>query len=224
MKCEDAVLKDTLVVLQCCKSKEDVELYPNENYNLAETIPRTYRILDEAITRFTREGIIGISSNRVTALSLYQGHFYRVPGLKSKIVQEIRCGPYQFLIMSAGYGIVHPFQRINNYESRMTGRITRYWLESGLPLVIEEFVKNGGYTQVFGFFSKSSDYLKIFEDVDWRNLDNVDVGGFFYLDGIRGASKVLKYQAGLLMNLLNNRFQVKPNEYSGADVVFVKTK
>lgn len=219
---EGGKVKDTLIIFQCCKKKGDIELYPDEDFDLATRLPRTKNILKSSVDRFSHEGVIDTSSRLVTALSRYDGHFYNTPGLRSKVAEEIRYGSFQFLIMSAGYGFVHPFQKIRKYEQRMTGKITRYWLNVGLPSVLEEFLEAGRYKNAYGFFSKSADYRKIFEEVSWHRLNRLEEAGYFYLEGIRGASKVLKSSALLMLKLLDKNFKEKPHSFGGADVVFAK--
>lgn len=159
---------------------------------------------------------------KVSALSLYRGHFYEYPGLKARIADEIENGRYQFLIMSAGYGFVHPFQRIHDYEQQMNGKVTTFWLRNGLPRVLEEYIREYEFKYAYGIFSKYADYRKIFEKVDWRTLKSIKEAGYFYLDDIRGASKVLQKQAQLLVCLLEQGFQKKPNILNEARVRYVK--
>jgi len=52
----------------------------------------------------------------------------------------------------------------------MKGETIRYWLEVGLPKVLEEFVVTSEITRVYGFFSKEADYRKIFEAANWSKL------------------------------------------------------
>lgn len=215
-------MKGTLVIFQCCKKKRDVELYPNDNFDLESHIPKTKEILEKAVTQFSREGIIDVSSRPVTALSRYDGHFYNTPHLRARVADEVRHGPYQFLIMSAGYGLAHPFQRIYKYEQRMVGKITRYWLNVGLPEVLEEFIETYRFKKVYGFFSKSADYRKIFAAVSWSRLNSLEEAGYFYLDGIRGTGKILSISAMLMLKLLDANFKEKPGSFKGSKTVFVK--
>jgi hypothetical protein len=215
-------VKDTLVILQCCKKKGNIELYPDEDFDLAIRVPKTKEILLRSVKDFSSRGIIDTSSKPIKALSRYEGHFYNTPGLRSKVAEEIRNGSNEFLIMSAGYGFVHPFQRIYDYEQKMKGNTTRYWLSAGLPRVLQEFLETGGHKKAYGFFSKSADYRKIFESVDWHRLTELQEAGYFYLDGIKGASKILKLSALLMLKLLDKNFEEKPQSFRGAEVVFVK--
>jgi hypothetical protein len=201
--------KDTLIIIQCCKSKNPVELYPDHKYNFYKQIPKTKSILENAVKQFTEDDVIDVKSKLVTALSLYTGHFYSVEGLKDKIVEELLNGRYDFLIMSAGYGFVHPFQRIHDYDQQMKGKVTTYWLNQGLPQVLSEYVENVGFQYVYGFFSKSADYRRIFEKVDWENNLSLREAGFFYVEGIKGAGNILRFQAELMLKQIEEGFANK---------------
>jgi len=210
------------LIFQCCKRKNGTEELPQEDFNLDYRLPKTKRILKSGIQKFSSMGIIDVKSKPITALSRYNGHFYNTPSLKSIVADEIEKGPFDFLIMSAGYGFVHPFQKIHNYDQQMKGKTTKYWLNNGLPKVLEEFIETGNYTRVFGFFSKSADYKKIFEKVNWNRIKELNESGYFYIDGVRGTPKVLKLSASLMLKLLENNFKRKPQTFNNSDVVFVK--
>jgi hypothetical protein len=184
----------------------------------------TKKILKNAIKKFIREGVIDTSSRPITALSRYDGFFYSTPNLRKKVLEAIERGSCQFLIMSAAYGFVHPFTKIHNYEQQMAGKITNYWISAGLPSVLKEFTETGEYRNVYGFFSKSADYRKIFHAVDWNGIPYLKEAGYFYLQGIRGSAKISKTCSLLMMKLLNEDFKKKPVTFRDADVKFVKTR
>ena len=216
-------MKDTLVVIQCCKKKQDVELYPNDEFDFAASIPRTSWILKDSEKRFILKREIDASSHPVTALSRYNGYFYALPCVRTRVADEIRHGSCQFLIMSAAYGFVHPFQKIYNYEKQMKGETTRYWLKIGLPKVLEEFIVTSGITRAYGFFSKSADYRKIFEAASWSKLSELREAGYFHLDETRGTRKILEISSQLMLNLLDTNFAEKPRSSKGSKVAFIKT-
>lgn len=201
------IAKDTLIIIQCCKSKSLVELYPDHSHDLYKQIPKTRRILERGVKYFIEDGVIDVNSKLVTALSLYAGHFYSVEGLKKRIVEELLHGRCDFLIMSAGYGFVHPFQRVHDYDQRMSGAVTSYWLNNSLPSVLSEYVENGRFQYVYGFFSKSADYRRIFEKVEWGDLRALKEAGFFYVEGIKGAGNILRSQAELMLKQLREGFK-----------------
>jgi len=220
-------MADTLIILYCSGRKQLKEQYPNSSITLREHVPKNHHILKKTIRIFEEKEKIVVSSPRVTSLSLYQGSFYSVPGLKDEIYNQIRSGKLDFLIMSAGYGFVHPFQKIHYYDLKMKGDVTRWWRQNDLHKILEEYVINQKIKRVYGFFSKTGDYKKIFEDVNWRSLKNVEKAGYYYLQGIRGrkAQQVVPKTLGILMlHQIEIGFQRHPiTFYNQSEVIFHST-
>jgi len=214
----------TLIVLYCSGRKRCIEQYPNSSFTLRKHVPNTYHILDETIKIFKEKKKIDITSPQVSSLSLYQGHFYNVSGLKEEIYNQIKSGKLDFLIMSAGYGFVHPLQKIHEYDVKMKGLITRWWRQNGLHKVLEEYVINQKMKRIYGFFAKTSDYKKIFEDVNWQSLKDIEEAGYYYLQGIRGpkAQRLVPETLGKLMLCqIKNGFQQPPILYQhNSEVIF----
>ncbi len=213
-------MADTLIVLQCCKTKTLVEDYPNKSFDVFQFLPRTGVALQSAIRRNEELGVIDASTRDVTALSLYRGIFYIYPGLKYRVYSELEKDGVQFIILSAGYGIVHPFQRIHGYEQEMKGRVTSNWIELGVVGVLKEYIVENGFKQVYGMFSKSSGYKKMFEEIDWSKIPSVKRAGYFYLDEIRGTHNVLEGQARLLLELLEKGFDIEKVALSAGTVTY----
>jgi len=211
---------NTLVVFQCCKRKNGIERYPHEDYDLSSRIPETWFTLEKAIENFTVKGIIRKDSPKISAISRYNGFFYRVEDFRETIVREIRLGTTDFLIMSAAYGFVHPFQRIHRYEQRMTGKTTRYWLKVGLSKVLSEYICSSHFTHVYGFFSKTAEYRKIFEEVPWKIHSNLKEAGYFALEGLIGAPNVLQTLSRMSLHLIQTQFFTIPHEFEGGKVLF----
>ncbi|GAG04916.1 unnamed protein product [marine sediment metagenome] len=70
--------------------------------------------------------------------------------------------------MSAVYGILTPSERIQNYDMQMAAV---HWKRHGLPKIIEEYIEQNNITHVYGFFSRTADYIKIMKSVDWKQLN-----------------------------------------------------
>jgi hypothetical protein len=213
-------MKDTLVVFQCCKSKGGQELFPEENAKLDAKLPTRQGVLAEAVTEFTDKGIIDSGAPKITALSLYSGAFYEIPHFRDTVADELRKGSTDFLIMSAAYGLVHPFQRIQAYEQRMQREVTRHWIEVGLPELLVEYIQTSQIRRVYGFFSKSADYRTIFDAAPWERLPKVTEAGYFYLSGIQGTGKILRSLSRLFLGLLKCGFSDKPRRFAEAIVTF----
>ncbi len=161
----------TLIVTQCCKRKSEVELFPGApEVDLPALLPETGDLL-----RAGRRSVLGgLTGSTVTALSLYDGWEYRAMD-KRLIYKAIMGGVIELLIISGGYGVVHPLERVRPYEAQMTPALAKKWLEIGLPKVLEEFVAVSGVERVYGLFTASSQYSKIFRDVNWTSLKSAGV-------------------------------------------------
>jgi len=155
-----------LIVTQCSSRKSDVELFPNAPVvDLPSKLPETGRILLEGRRRFLR----GLSGLPVTALSLYDGHEYRA--MDRRLVYEaLLRGSAELLILSGGYGLVHPLERVKGYDVRMDSRLAAAWIELGLHRALEEFIELARVQEVYGLFTKSSAYSRLFRAVNWGRL------------------------------------------------------
>lgn len=45
-----------------------------------------------------------------------------------------------------------------------------FWIQHGLTKVIEKYIEQNKITHIYGFFSKSTDYMRIMKSVDWNKL------------------------------------------------------
>ena len=217
-------MKNTLVVIQCCASKKGTEKFPTKEIDLSTRLSRTHHILEKGQLKFEEADVIKTRTPRVSALSLYTGWFYRTTPVRQTINQQIETGYADFLIMSAGYGFVHPFQKIHKYDQQMKGTTTRFWLTIGLPKVLAEYIEWGKFQNVYGFFSKTGDYRKIFEAADWQEMSQIQEAGYFYLDRIQGTSTVLQKLAGLFVHELKNNFMQKPTLWDNAKVIYCRSR
>jgi len=108
------------------------------------------------------------------AINLYDGHLYNPIGKRDKdkgylrkpVKEVMTAKKADVFIISAYYGIVHAFEEINNYNLRMDAKIRNRWIgELCLPNFIEDMIKNNRYDKVYGFFPRTSQYVKIFESI-----------------------------------------------------------
>ena len=107
------------------------------------------------------------ASAQHAALDYYDGILYQVPGFRQAVVEALRSGEPEFLILSGAYGMLFPEEPIHNYEKPLNAP---YWVGHRLPEVIEELVEKANVETVYGFLPKTTDYRKIFEAVDWGRL------------------------------------------------------
>lgn len=133
-----------------------------------------------------REGMssyIDFNSKVLSALDRYNGHLYNSsPGFKNIIKEAYSKNNIHILIISAVYGILTPSERIHNYEKQMDAM---YWRHHGLPKIIEEYIEQNNITHVYGFFSRTTNYIKIMKSVDWKQLtvrSNLQLSRTYYIN------------------------------------------
>jgi len=156
-----------LIVTQCCKRKNPIELF-NINISILDTLSKTRDILIEGRKNF-EQYIYG--TKKVTALSLYDGILYNSLN-KELVYEEFIKNRVDFVIISAAYGIVHAFEKIREYDLEMNGNVKKQWLKIGLPRVLEEYITKTNPKEVYGFFTKSSLYSKVYTNINLNTISN----------------------------------------------------
>lgn len=154
-----------LIITQCCFRKRAVELFPEISRSVLDIISEdNVRALIRG-RELLKDCIYG--SRDVTALSLYDGFEYKALN-KWLIKRAILNSEVDLIIVSAGYGLVHAFERVRAYNAVMKGDVLRLWLSVGLPGVIADYAIRSSAEVVYGFFTKSSGYVEIFRRVARR--------------------------------------------------------
>ncbi len=97
----------------------------------------------------------------VTALSLYNGLEYRVLN-KRLVYEKYLSKEIDFLIISGGYGIVHGFEKIRDYNVQLNRRVLRVWLGLGLDKILANYIVNKDVEEVYGFFTRTSNYRAVY--------------------------------------------------------------
>lgn len=208
-----------LLVIQCCKDKGGTRSDPLTPVDVRQRLGASASILDVGQGHFHRHFDHG--SVPKLAILRYDGHFYRTPGVRNELIAAVRAGRLDLLIMSAGYGFVHAFQPIKEYELEMKGPVTTYWSRAGLAKVLEEYVRRTRPSEVVGIFSQSAGYLKVFEGASWPALKAQGAtGGAREISptNVAGTAKVLRSQAGVASWLLANQFAPLPPVLHGVAI------
>ena len=125
-----------LMVTQCCAKKREVELFQGMDQSVLNVVSPRYANILMRGRELLKKNIYG--GRDVTALSLYDGFEYRVLD-KWLVKEKYLIGEVDFVIISAGYGVVHAFERIRAYDAVMKGRVLRLWLSLGLPEIIANY-------------------------------------------------------------------------------------
>ena len=206
----------TLIVTQCCKRKNSTELF-NVNASILDLLEETRNILIEGRKKF-KQYIYG--TKEVTALSLYDGLLYSSLD-KMLVYEEFMKNKIDFIIISAAYGIVHAFEKIREYDLEMSRSIVKYWLKIGLPKVLEEYIAKTDAEKVYGFFTKSSMYTKVFANVNLNNIsDHVLKYALVYAENCRGRSNSLRELGYSIVHLI--KYGALPKEIKYCEKIVTK--
>ena len=98
-------------------------------------------------------------AEEVSAGLMYSGHMYT-----PDVHDMIREGKADFLILSAGYGVLHCSEMARPYEKVLDQTALRHWRRYNVGLLIAEFLLSRKFDAVVGFFSDSSLYSELLAD------------------------------------------------------------
>ena len=114
-----------LFLIPCSKKKTDKKMIKcNQKTVFNYLSPQFQQKLKKAREKF--KDCIKSDSNLINALSRYNGHLYNVaPSFKQKLFNAIKENKLDLFIISAGFGIVHAFERIPDYDLRMDNKIAK---------------------------------------------------------------------------------------------------
>jgi len=118
------------------------------------------------------EPIASIEQNAVSqySLDLYDGFMYRTAGFKSSVLDFLRRGIGHLGIISGGYGLVLPNEKIYKYSCRLSDS-KNIWLKHGFPYIVSEFAAVIKAKHIVGFFGGTTDYAKLIRKVCWLHDD-----------------------------------------------------
>jgi len=196
-------LFELLIITQCCKSKQLVELFPDVNTSVLDKLSDwAKKRLLEARKVFKNKIY---SKREVTALSLYVGYEYEV--LDKGLIHDLYLrGGVDFIIISAGYGVVHAFERIKKYEAYMDSKTTRTWIRNELPIVIADYITNTHPKEVYGFFSKTSGYREIFRNTIDHIPKDLEMEIYVaYPENCRGMVNIMRSLGQAINHLIKER-------------------
>ncbi len=200
-----------LIVTQCCKAKVEQELFPHVARSVLEGLDERHRSLLLEGRRRLAGTIYG--GREVSALSMYSGHQYRVLD-KQLVLEGFLEGRADMLIVSAGYGLVHAFEKVRLYEASMK-KYGRLWMRAGLDRVLANYVENTGPDLVYGFFSRTGGYLDVFAGAS-RLAGSREIR-LVTAEGCRGVGNVMR-SLGYAINMLLSEGRV-PKGYRACRLV-----
>lgn len=177
-----------------------------------------------------REGIARYTDKKsplMSALDRYSGSLYSVDNFREFVKIAYLTKDVHILIMSGAYGILLPIERIHYYKRSI---IAKYWKQNKLPEVIEEYIEKNKITRVYGFFSLTTDYMKIMRSIHWRRLEEcteLELARTYYVDFkcAGGAQVIVPQTTGMLIvsfiksDFNQNNFYTNP--FNGQYVEFI---
>ncbi len=149
------------IVYPCCKAKNGTGQIEIQSVFLAqEDSLRHSKYLAKGRTIILPK-CINSNAEPITALWLYSGHMYPMQ-TRRLITQKIETNSVDFLIISAGYGVVHATEPIRTYEKELDRLTLRHWREYKVGELIADYISQRESETVVGFFSGTSLYSEIF--------------------------------------------------------------
>jgi hypothetical protein len=132
------------------------------------------------------------------AIDLYSGNFYK--SLNKPLLKDFMLANHlQIYILSAGYGVVHALDPVQNYDAEMKGPVAQFWRDNGIIDYIASLSANA--EKVFGFFAGEPNwsgphakYRFFFTEGVKRAIQKegrISEAGCFYRGEGRGANPIL---------------------------------
>lgn len=195
--------KEILILFPCSGAKQRgaiTEIFGEDNEKKATDYLDTTR----AYLIAGRKGMssyIDNDSQLMSALDRYSGSLYSIDNFKETVRASYLMKNVHILIMSGAYGILLPNERIHYYKRPINAQ---YWKQNRLPDVIEEYIEKNNISHVYGFFSFSTDYIKIMKGINWnrlRHIANLEIARTYYVDfrGSGGAQVIVPQTTGMLI-------------------------
>lgn len=159
------ILKKTLVVIPCCKAKQNYAGIGKKGPSIIDDLPHHLaRELRQARNNVKEKAKVD-ESTLVPAWQRYDGALYKEHGRRA--VGELMRAGARVLVLSGGYGLVHAAEPIGMYEGAM--KVT-WWPDEILQRCLIAYAKRHAFTAVRVFASATSNYRKILERVNWHEV------------------------------------------------------
>lgn len=171
-------LRHTLILMPCSSSKGLDHRTALPVVRFADSLGADAVSLLESCrtTAFNRPKVkIEVASEIRPAIDYYTGYPYRVPRFKMLLERYLRMGGHA-LIISGGYGIVHPQEPIHDYQAHI-GQTAGVW-KRAIPRLLREYITLHKITRTFAAFSKG--YASVVPSrlsvSDWRCIPSFQRG------------------------------------------------
>ena len=221
--------KEILILFPCSGAKQRVaitKIFDEDN----EKKVTDYLDTTRAYLMAGRKGMssyIDNDSQLMSALDRYSGNLYSIDSFRETVRASYSMKNVHILIMSGAYGILLLNERIHYYKQPINAQ---YWKLNRLPDVIEEYIEKNNISHVYGFFSFSTDYIKIMKGINWnrlRHIANLEIARTYYVDfrGSGGAQVIVPQTTGMLIvSFIRSKFNQDyfyTNPFNGQYVNFI---
>ncbi|NVM56358.1 MAG: hypothetical protein HWN66_21855, partial [Candidatus Helarchaeota archaeon] len=220
--------KKILIIFPCSAKKQKNDIYESfkedEERKVIDYIVNTKDYLLNSRKEIEPNSYIDKNSGLIAALDRYNGSLYGVDSFRESVRDVYFRKDIHILIMSGAYGILTPSERIHYYRKLINAK---YWKDHRLPAVIEEYIKKNKITHIYGFFARTSAYIKIMKSISWLKLKentSLKVARTYYINfqSKGGALRIVPETLGKLIvsfikyNFNHNNFYTIP--FNGQDV------
>lgn len=193
----------TLLILPCCESKKANVPYPNP---LPPTPPKFIRALGR-IAPF--RPCVRMGPKEAPALWLYTGHLYNRLD-RAILNNEMAAGWLDIVILSGGYGMVHAYEKIHDYEAEMPTYYDR-WIRAGLPTALENYINDTKPNNVIAFFSNHANQKKSYGGIYCQGVGQTTVlgeRGKYVPPAIPGSAIANRDLGKLVMEVVINKSRI----------------
>ena len=218
--------KKVLIIFPCSAKKQKNDTYEtftkDEERKVIDYIVNTKDYLLNG--RKGMESYIDKNSGLIAALDRYNGFLYSVDNFRESLREIYFRKDIHILIMSGAYGILTPSEKIHYYRKLMNAK---YWKKHCLTKIIEEYIDRNKITNIYGFFARTSAYIKIMKSISWLKLKEntsliVAITYYINFQSKGGALRIVPETLGKLIvsfikyNFNHNNFYTIP--FNGQDV------
>jgi hypothetical protein len=150
-----ALTKFDLLIPPCSDSKRGTDKACPE-IQIVELLGEKAAALLRSGRKIALRNRIDLDSEQIAFLYRYSGFLYSMRRFRRYIRSLLRKGVH-ILILSGGYGLVHPLERGHSYNVKI--RSTASVWKHRLPKILKDYIKRNRIRRVF--VAGSSDYAKV---------------------------------------------------------------
>lgn len=173
-------LPDTLFVLPCSAEKRrGGQSSPSDNASMLRSLPRSLAAELKACRAGCAPSARLDESKRLPAAERYAGTLYQAAG---NALDELSQAGADILIISGGYGVVHPLEPIGEYDHEFRNSM---WPNRIVARCLAAYAEAVGARTVVGLLSGTTQYARVFRSTQWT--ERVEQAIHIRPQAVRGA-------------------------------------